>query len=227
MTLNKRRLLASLIAATFAAASAAVHAADLAAEEVLDMEVENLAGEELGEVEDLIVDLQSGKVRTVIIEHDRLLGLAEDLYAHPLSAFSATDDDDTLVLDTTREKLGEARGFSRDAWPGFDDPYWAMYSPQPGGLPVPAGGIRFPGGMQENASTGASAASPELARASELIEAEVKHANGEELGEVEALVFDARTGEAHLVIDLEDSLREARMPLASFTMRDGELVRRE
>ena len=150
-------LSASLLAGTAAAA-------ELRASKLMGMTVENRQGENLGEVRDLIVDLDRNHVRSLVMDVNRAFHLGANLYAVPVGEFTVKDN--RLVVDADREKFTRARGFDRNKWPAYSDPYWAMVTPWPGGVPAPAGGIL----PDQPAGTGASAkAAPPIVRASDLL----------------------------------------------------------
>lgn len=87
------------------------------ASEYLDGEVNNFKGEELGEIEDLAIELKTGKIKYAVIEHGGLLGIGEKLVAVPVSSLSAGPDEDEVVLNASQEELDRAVGFSDDNWP--------------------------------------------------------------------------------------------------------------
>ena len=87
------------------------------ATEYLEREVNNLNGEELGEIKDLAIDLSSSRIKYVVIEHGGLLGVGEKLVAVPASTLSSSADNDEIFLNATEEELKNARGFPDDKWP--------------------------------------------------------------------------------------------------------------
>jgi sporulation protein YlmC with PRC-barrel domain len=90
------------------------------AKEYMDYEVKNLSGDDLGEVKDLAVDLNSGRILYAVIEHGGLATI-DKLIAVPTSKLSPGADDDELVLNATDEELDRIKGFSDDSWPSATD----------------------------------------------------------------------------------------------------------
>jgi sporulation protein YlmC with PRC-barrel domain len=84
------------------------------------MSVRNLQDEAVGKVDNLLLDLASGRVVAVVIESGGFLGMNGELSAVPPAAFAFTDDRDALRLDTTKEALANAPHFSGNQWPSFD-----------------------------------------------------------------------------------------------------------
>lgn len=95
------------------------------ASKLIGTSVKNLQDEELGDVENLLVDLSSGRIVAVIVSTGDFLGMDDVLSAVPASALRYTTDRDTLQLDTTKETLSKAPHFKADQWPDFNQPGYA------------------------------------------------------------------------------------------------------
>ena len=72
--------------------------------------VKNLQGQDLGQIEDVLIDPDTGQVRFVILEVGGFLGLGSTRVAVPLSAFQITKEGNKpkWVLDADKEKLKNA-----------------------------------------------------------------------------------------------------------------------
>jgi sporulation protein YlmC with PRC-barrel domain len=82
----------------------------------------------IGEINDLVIDAQSGKVRYAAVSVGGFLGIGDKMVAVPWQAFEHRRDEDGnmyLSLDTTKEKLEQAPGFNQDNWPDFANPQWS------------------------------------------------------------------------------------------------------
>lgn len=82
----------------------------------------------IGEINDLVLDAQSGKLRYAAVSVGGFLGIGDKLVAVPWQAFEQRRDEDGdmyLSLDTTKEKLEQAPGFNQDSWPDFANPKWS------------------------------------------------------------------------------------------------------
>ncbi len=92
---------------------------------VIGMTVKNDAGKELGSINDVVVDMESGKIRYLAVSYGGWLGLGDKLFAVPLSAFkcsyNAENDEHLLVLNVPESKLKNAPGFDQDSWPTHSD----------------------------------------------------------------------------------------------------------
>lgn len=84
--------------------------------------VVNPQGDDLGKIEDLMIDLESGSVRYAVLSFGGFLGLGDKYFAVPMEALNVKPDDKAFVLATSEEKLKQAPGFDKDNWPNFADP---------------------------------------------------------------------------------------------------------
>ena len=95
------------------------------ASKINGMKVKNASGTELGSVNDLVIDMDSGKVRYAALSYGGFLGLGDKLFAVPWSAFefqyNPSDKDYHLVLGLDEPTLRKATGFDKDNWPNFAD----------------------------------------------------------------------------------------------------------
>jgi sporulation protein YlmC with PRC-barrel domain len=85
-------------------------------------DVHNRNDEDLGEIEDLVLDPQDGKVRYAVLAHGGVAGLGEKLFAIPWNALSGSDD--KIIVDITEEKLENAPGFDDEHWPDMANRSW-------------------------------------------------------------------------------------------------------
>jgi sporulation protein YlmC with PRC-barrel domain len=92
------------------------------------MDVKNAANEDLGEIEDLMIDCESGKVHYAALAFGQTLGAGGKLFAVPWDRFTlhqATGEDRFLLFDATREELQTAEGFNDEKWPDAPAQRWA------------------------------------------------------------------------------------------------------
>jgi sporulation protein YlmC with PRC-barrel domain len=81
----------------------------------------NRQGESLGEVKELMVNMQSGQVEYVVVSFGGFLGIGDKYFAVPLEAFDVDTEDEKFILDANREKLENSPGFDKDNWPSTAD----------------------------------------------------------------------------------------------------------
>jgi sporulation protein YlmC with PRC-barrel domain len=86
--------------------------------------VRNPAGENLGKIEDVVVDPSSGTIMYAVLSFGGFLGIRDKLFAIPWDELSLGPGRDHLILDTDRETLDRAEGFDPNHWPDMSDPAW-------------------------------------------------------------------------------------------------------
>lgn len=92
------------------------------ASSIVGMKVKNQSDEVLGNIEDLVVDLKSGKISYAVLGVGGFLGIGEKYIAVPPSAFSMGIDEKTLILTADKAKLQSAPGFAKTNWPDYQNP---------------------------------------------------------------------------------------------------------
>ena len=86
--------------------------------------VRNSLGEDLGHIEELMIDLEHQRIAYAVLSFGGFLGIGNKLFAVPLDAFSIDTEKHELILDIEREKLESAPGFDKDDWPSTSDRLW-------------------------------------------------------------------------------------------------------
>ena len=86
--------------------------------------VKNAVGEKLGDIKDIMIDLEKGRVAYAVLSFGGFLGLGDKLFAVPWSALRLNAEDHSFLLDVDKETLEKAPGFYKDDWPDFADPTW-------------------------------------------------------------------------------------------------------
>ncbi len=94
------------------------------ASSIVGMKVKNLSDETLGNIEDLVIDMQTGKISYAVLGVGGFLGLGEKFIAVPPSAFNSGLDEKYLVLNADKAKLQAAPGFAKTNWPDYRNPDW-------------------------------------------------------------------------------------------------------
>jgi len=83
--------------------------------------VKNPKGDDLGKIEDFMLDLETGRVRYAVLSFGGIMGIGDKLFAVPPEALAIDHDKKCLVLDVDKERLKNAPGFAKDQWPDFAD----------------------------------------------------------------------------------------------------------
>lgn len=81
-------------------------------------------GEDLGKVEEFMLDLDEGRIAYVVLSMGGVLGMGDRLLAIPWAALRLQPEEHAFVLDVDRDLLKNAEGFSKDRWPDGSDMDW-------------------------------------------------------------------------------------------------------
>ena len=96
----------------------------LSASTIIGDSVRNGAGEDLGNIEDLMINIESGAVEYAVLSFGGFLGVGDKLFAVPLEAMQVDTEHHQFVLNESKDRLKNAPGFDKDHWPNHADPQW-------------------------------------------------------------------------------------------------------
>ena len=94
-----------------------LHPRVLSANSIIGNKVVNTEGEQLGNIKDLMVDLDDTQIAYAVLSFGGLLGLGDKLFAIPLDALTIDTHNQSVVLDVDKEVLKNAPGFDKNHWP--------------------------------------------------------------------------------------------------------------
>ncbi len=178
------------------------------ASKIIDETVRNGTGEEVGEVDDLIMS-RNGKIKEVVLSVGGFLGTGYRLVAAPLKALRKGVGGE-LRYNVTREQLDKFPSFSYRR-EGFDE--YSFYSPPPpyGSFVIPPPGFQgyypyghFYGSTSKGKYRGEYGAwgweyYPERLRVSALLKRHIWNEDGQDVGEIDDLLID-RNGKAEKIV---------------------------
>jgi sporulation protein YlmC with PRC-barrel domain len=84
--------------------------------------IRNSAGEDLGKLEDIMIDVTSGRVAYAVLSFGGFLGIGNKLFAIPWQTLKLDEVNHEFILDVDRNTLENAPGFDKDNWPDMADP---------------------------------------------------------------------------------------------------------
>src|ERR1022692_3264791 len=91
---------------------------------ILGAKVVNTEREELGTIEDLVIDTMDNRVAYAILSFGGFLGVGDKHFAIPWEALSFDISQKMAVLKVDKERLANAPGFDKDKWPDMADTKW-------------------------------------------------------------------------------------------------------
>lgn len=93
----------------------------LSASSITGTNVKNAAGENLGDIKEVMIDTKNGTVAYAVLSFGGFLGMGDKLFAMPWDAFEVDTENEELILNVSKEKLENAPGFDKDNWPTTAD----------------------------------------------------------------------------------------------------------
>jgi len=134
----------------------------MGADTLIGDSVVNAAEEDLGDIKEIMLDMQTGQVAYAVLSFGGFLGMGEKLFAVPWQALHLDTVNKRFVLNVDKDRLKSAPGFDKDAWPDMGDVSWAggihsFYGTDPhrGGAPTMGPGVPT-GGVVGGAETGSA-----------------------------------------------------------------------
>ena len=86
---------------------------------VIGMPVKSPDKEELGSIDEIVVDIESGTIAYAVLTFNGFFGFSEKYFAIPWKELTLSHDEDEscFLLDTDRDKLSKMSGFDKKDWP--------------------------------------------------------------------------------------------------------------
>ncbi|SEL18853.1 PRC-barrel domain-containing protein [Roseateles sp. YR242] len=157
---------------------------DIRASKLIGKEVRNPQNQKLGEIRDLILDVNNEVIHYAILSFGGAMGVGDKLFAFPLTAFQYNGTQEHLVLDINKEKLRSAPGFEKSRWPDWAQPDYAMEIERYFGA---AGQV-------------APHPNSRLVRVGDLLGRDVDDQNAKDAGEIEDVVVSLRSARVRYVV---------------------------
>jgi len=87
------------------------------ASKLIGYSVKNNQGEELGEIEELVINRQDGRIAYAVLSFGGFLGMGDKLFAIPWESLTLMPEEQSFSLDVNKEKLAETPGLDDTNWP--------------------------------------------------------------------------------------------------------------
>jgi sporulation protein YlmC with PRC-barrel domain len=179
---------------------------EMGTSQLIGKKVVDKQGKDLGKIEDVVINLESGKVHAAVLSFGGILGMGGKNFAFPMSELKQGKNN-TLTVSVDKQKLENAEGFAQGQWPEMDSEYWGRVGGQSS-----AGASQSQGQKQKM----------NLVRASEIDGKEVQDKSGEEVGKIKDVIVDLETGELrNIVVSVKDA-GETKVQPKSLIMGTGD-----
>lgn len=96
----------------------------LSATSIVGDKVINANGDDLGKIEEIMLDLDFGRISYAVLSFGGFLGLGDKFFALPWDALQLDAEKEAFILNVPKEVLKNASGFDKENWPDFTDRGW-------------------------------------------------------------------------------------------------------
>src|ERR1035441_4678272 len=91
---------------------------------VIGSKVVNAQNEDLGKIEDLVIDAGAGRIADAVLSFGGFLGMGDKVSAVPCNASLFNLAEKHALLNLEKKQLENAPGFDKDNWPNMADSTW-------------------------------------------------------------------------------------------------------
>jgi sporulation protein YlmC with PRC-barrel domain len=96
----------------------------MAASTLVGDKVMSSAGEHVGKIAAIMLDVRSGFIAYAVLSTGGFLGVGDTLHAIPWSGLTLDAIDKCFVIDIPARRLKDEPGFDKDHWPSQADSRW-------------------------------------------------------------------------------------------------------
>jgi sporulation protein YlmC with PRC-barrel domain len=93
-------------------------------EKIIGSKVMNLKGETLGKIENLVVDIDTGRIVYAVLESGGFLSIGDKLFPVPWGTLAALPSDGIFFLNQSKEQMEKAPAFDKSKLPDMTDMNW-------------------------------------------------------------------------------------------------------
>jgi sporulation protein YlmC with PRC-barrel domain len=93
-------------------------------DKIIGSKVINLKGETLGKIEDLVVDIDTGRIVYAILDSGGFLGIGSKLFPVPWKSLAALPSEGIFFLNQSKEQMEKAPAFDKKNLPDMGDMRW-------------------------------------------------------------------------------------------------------
>ncbi|MCC7547318.1 MAG: PRC-barrel domain-containing protein [Burkholderiales bacterium] len=128
---------------------------DLRVSELIGMDVRNAKGDDLGKINDVVLDVNNNRVHYAILSFGGFAGLGDKLFAYPVRMFQLGQNERSLMLNVSEEQLENAPDFENPSLRRKPGSGWSrkalLVFAGPRRSPGRRGGCRHSGGSRNPA----------------------------------------------------------------------------
>ena len=93
-------------------------------EKIVGSKVQNMKGEDLGTIEDIVVDIDRGTILYAVMDVGGFLGIGGKLFPVPWRSLAALPSEGVFFLDISKDKFKNAPAYDKNSLPDMGDMHW-------------------------------------------------------------------------------------------------------
>jgi sporulation protein YlmC with PRC-barrel domain len=93
-------------------------------DKIIGSKVINVKGESLGKIEDLVVDIDTGRILYAVLDSGGFLGIGSKLFPVPWESLAALPSEGIFFLNQSKEQMEKAPAFDKKNLPNMEDMHW-------------------------------------------------------------------------------------------------------
>jgi len=93
----------------------------LTATSIIGDRIENPQGEDLGKIDNVMINVHTGVIEYAVVEFGSFLGVGGKLFAIPFQELKLDGTRKKFIMNRDKEYLKEAPGFDKDHWPATNE----------------------------------------------------------------------------------------------------------
>lgn len=90
------------------------------------VKVINTEGKDIGHIEEIVLDLNSGRIAYAVLAFGGFMGFGEKLFAIPFRAMLFDHANNHFILNVPKAKLDADEGFDKNHWPDMANREWGQ-----------------------------------------------------------------------------------------------------
>jgi sporulation protein YlmC with PRC-barrel domain len=162
--------------------------------DIIGLPVKNNKHEDLGKIDDLVIDMKTGEVRYAAIAYGGVAGIGSKLFAVPWQKMTFMFGEPNkassrhFMFDASKEHFENAPGFDSSHWPNVADPQWSASIDKHYNFYRTTTATNTDGVPQQ------TVAYETVFRASKIMGLEVRNDANEHLGSIDDIVIEVAKG---------------------------------
>jgi sporulation protein YlmC with PRC-barrel domain len=204
-------------------------ARDFRTADIIGLYVKNNKHEDLGKIDDLVIDMKTGEVRYAAVAYGGVAGIGSKLFAVPWQKLTFMFGEPNkansrhFMLDASKEQFENSPGFDSSHWPNVADANWSASVDKHYNFDRNAQNRTNTTANSNSGNTQQTVAYETVFRASKIKGMEVRNDKNEHLGDIDDMVIDVAKGDVkYLALSYGSWFTGGNklfaVPLSSFTL---------